>query len=31
VPLYAAGVPYIRWLVWLVSLGGILLVLIPII
>jgi uncharacterized MAPEG superfamily protein len=31
VPLYAAGVPYIRSLVWLVSLGGILLVLIAII
>ena len=31
VPLYAAGVPYIRSLVWLVSLGGILLVLSPII
>ena len=31
VPLYAAGIPYIRSLVWLVSLGGILLVLSPII
>lgn len=31
VPLYVAGIPYIRSCVWLVSLGGILLVLIPII
>lgn len=31
VPLYAAGVPFVRSLVWAVSLGGIILVLIPII
>jgi uncharacterized MAPEG superfamily protein len=31
VPLYAAGVPFIRSLVWLVSLAGIILVLIPIV
>ncbi len=31
VPLYAAGVPYVRSLVWVVSLAGILLVLVPII
>ena len=31
VPLYAAGIPYIRSLVWTVSLAGILLVLIPIV
>ena len=30
-PLYAAGVPFLRSLVWLVSLFGILLVLVPII
>jgi uncharacterized MAPEG superfamily protein len=31
VPLYAAGLPFVRSLVWAVSLGGIILVLIPII
>ena len=31
VPLYAAGIPFLRSLVWLVSLFGIILVLVPII
>ncbi|WP_144113458.1 MAPEG family protein [Paraburkholderia sp. BCC1886] len=31
VPLYAAGVPYLRSLVWLISMAGIVLILIPII
>ncbi|MFM0133092.1 MAPEG family protein [Paraburkholderia sediminicola] len=30
-PLHVAGIPYVRSLMWLVSLSGILLVLIPII
>jgi uncharacterized MAPEG superfamily protein len=31
VPLYAAGIPFLRSLVWMVSLFGIILVLVPII
>jgi uncharacterized MAPEG superfamily protein len=30
-PLYAAGIPFLRSLVWMVSLVGIILVLVPII